>query len=158
MSHIDKDKYHDDNSDVTEEMKQLESFNIISDMNIFSKAYYALDSELDNLSQTETDKDTLVTKASLAQIDYMNKIYKLAVTRLKIDAKGLYYDSQEYLSYIALLQTYADAFTEDKDALLKETNVLADSFENYKSVSALSILEDYFLELLYRYEKQELAK
>lgn len=149
-SNMDRDKYE---KNVSDEIKQIEMFNIASDVNIFNEVHYALNLELDKLAKEETDKEVIIKKSSLAQINYMNKIYELAVTRIQADIQGIYNDSEEYISYIALLQTYADAFSKDKESLLNELDVTNDNFQDYESTTTLSLLEGYYLNIMASIDK-----
>lgn len=71
--------------------------------------------EKEELSESEQKKLEKKLKSCIVLDDYIANVYQLALARLSADIEHVYTASDEYMSYIAMLQNFADAYTENEE-------------------------------------------
>ena len=141
----------DPNKTVTlEEIHHMEMLNIINDTNTFIEIYNNQMKEISKLHEEDLKKEEKQSKNNLAIYNYMTNINVLASSRLSSDIEEIFIHTEEYMGYIALLQTYVDSFDTEKEAIeLALLNGDADT-KKLTSFKTLVMIEDFYFQA---YEK-----
>lgn len=142
---------------VPDSIKKIEVMNIYNDAYLYFELNQQAVKDIEKLSNSKDSDKVKSKKALLIYNDFIVDIYKLATSRISSDIDTIYTNTEEYMAYIAMLQTFADAYVEEKDELQKyisEGDKKAFSMSSYK---AFDNVESYYIEILNN-EKEDIEK
>ena len=113
--------------------------------------YISLDNRLaadyDEIEKAEgLSEEEKVSKKNLATYDYVLNVLQLASARLSSDIDTVYTHSDDYMRYLAMLQSFADSYTNEKEAV-QDYIVNGKDANELKTYKALKILSNYYIEI-----------
>lgn len=131
---------------VSNEVKKLEVMNIYNDTELYMSLYMKVQNELKVLGKSsKNDKEK---KAAILLNDFTSDVYKLANSRVIADIGTIYTNSEEYMSYIAMLQTFVDSYSKEHKKY-QEMALNADrEFVNTSSYKMLITIDTYYLNII----------
>ena len=132
---------------VSDSTIKLEYMNVVNDMDTYISLDNRLAADLDEIEKTEGLSDEeKVSKKNLATYDYVLNILQLASARLSSDIDTVYTHSDDYMRYLAMLQSFADSYTNEKEAV-QDYIVNGKDANELKTYKALKILSNYYIEI-----------
>lgn len=132
---------------VSDSTIKLEYMNVVNDMDTYISLDNRLAADLDEIEKAEGLSDEeKVSKKNLATYDYVLNILQLASARLSSDIDTVYTHSDDYMSYLAMLQSFADSYTNEKEAV-QDYIVNGKDANELKTYKALKILSNYYIEI-----------
>lgn len=148
MSHI-----KTENGEVPEAIEKIEVMNIYNDASIYSKIREKALQEVKNIASES--EDVKVKKAYIILNNYIFDLYKLATTRVATDIDTIYTNSNEYMAYIALLQTFADCYSKEQKDLQKAIIAGDKKAVKMKSFIMQREVDDYYLNIIKEVNKSD---
>lgn len=132
---------------VSDSTIKLEYMNVVNDMDTYISLDNRLAADYDEIEKAEGLSDEeKVSKKNLATYDYVLNILQLASARLSSDIDTVYTHSDDYMSYLAMLQSFADSYTNEKEAV-QDYIVNGKDANELKTYKALKILSNYYIEI-----------
>lgn len=132
---------------VSDSTIKLEYMNVVNDMDTYISLDNRLAADYDEIEKAEGLPDEeKVSKKNLATYDYVLNILQLASARLSSDIDTVYTHSDDYMSYLAMLQSFADSYTNEKEAV-QDYIVNGKDANELKTYKALKILSNYYIEI-----------
>lgn len=132
---------------VSDSTIKLEYMNVVNDMDTYISLDNRLAADYDEIEKTEGLSDEeKVSKKNLATYDYVLNILQLASARLSSDIDTVYTHSDDYMRYLAMLQSFADSYTNEKEAV-QDYIVNGKDANELKTYKALKILSNYYIEI-----------
>lgn len=132
---------------VSDSTIKLEYMNVVNDMDTYISLDNRLAADLDEIEKAEGLSDEeKVSKKNLATYDYVLNILQLASARLSSDIDTVYTHSDDYMRYLAMLQSFADSYTNEKEAV-QDYIVNGKDANELKTYKALKILSNYYIEI-----------
>lgn len=132
---------------VSDSTIKLEYMNVVNDMDTYISLDNRLAADLDEIEKAEGLSDEeKVSKKNLATYDYVLNILQLASARLSSDIDTVYTHSDDYMHYLAMLQSFADSYTNEKEAV-QDYIVNGKDANELKTYKALKILSNYYIEI-----------
>ena len=132
---------------VSDSTIKLEYMNVVNDMDTYISLDNRLAADYDEIEKAEGLSDEgKVSKKNLATYDYVLYILQLASARLSSDIDTVYTHSDDYMSYLAMLQSFADSYTNEKEAV-QDYIVNGKDANELKTYKALKILSNYYIEI-----------
>lgn len=132
---------------VSDSTIKLEYMNVVNDMDTYISLDNRLAADLDEIEKAEGLSDEeKVSKKNLATYDYVLNILQLASARLSSDIDTVYTHSDDYMRYLAMLQSFADSYTNEKEAV-QDYIVNGKDANELKTYKALKILSNYYVEI-----------
>lgn len=132
---------------VSESTEKLEDMNVANDTEAFITLDNQLYSDMEEIENTEDLSDEEKTsKKNLAIYDYVLNIVQLTSSRLSSDIETVYTHSEGYMSYLALLQTFADSYTDEKENV-QDIIVNGKDASGLNTYKALKSLENYYIDV-----------
>lgn len=132
---------------VSDSTIKLEYMNVVNDMDTYISLDNRLAADYDEIEKTEGLSDEeKVSKKNLATYDYVLNILQLASARLSSDIDTVYTHSDDYMRYLAMLQSFADSYTNEKEAV-QDYIVNGKNANELKTYKALKILSNYYIEI-----------
>lgn len=132
---------------VSDSTIKLEYMNVVNDMDTYISLDNRLAADLDEIEKAEGLSDEeKVSKKNLATYDYVLNILQLASARLSSDIDTVYTHSDDYMCYLAMLQSFADSYTNEKEAV-QDYIVNGKDANELKTYKALKILSNYYIEI-----------
>ena len=132
---------------VSDSTIKLEYMNVVNDMDTYISLDNRLAADYDEIEKAEGLSDEeKVSKKNLATYDYVLNILQLASARLSSDIDTVYTHSDDYMSYLAMLQSFADSYTNEKE-VVQDYIVNGKDANELKTYKALKILSNYYIEI-----------
>lgn len=131
---------------VSDAVKKIEVMNIYNDATVFSDIYKGIITEANTLKDKSLKENLPISYGLINQ--YVLDVYKLAVSRVVADIGTIYTDSEEYMSYIAMLQKFSEKYDNEKDTFQKMISEGKKEVYNTETYRMLEIVEDYYLDIL----------
>lgn len=132
---------------VSDSTIKLEYMNVVNDMDTYISLDNRLAADYDEIEKAEGLSDEeKVSKKNLATYDYVLNILQLASARLSSDIDTVYTHSDDYMRYLAMLQSFADSYTNEKEAV-QDYIVNGKDANELKTYKALKILSNYYIEI-----------
>lgn len=132
---------------VSDSTIKLEYMNVVNDMDTYISLDNRLAADYDEIEKTEgLSEEEKVSKKNLATYDYVLNILQLASARLSSDIDTVYTHSDDYMRYLAMLQSFADSYTNEKEAV-QDYIVNGKDANELKTYKALKILSNYYIEI-----------
>lgn len=132
---------------VSDSTIKLEYMNVVNDMDTYISLDNRLAADLDEIEKAEgLSEEEKVSKKNLATYDYVLNILQLASARLSSDIDTVYTHSDDYMHYLAMLQSFADSYTNEKEAV-QDYIVNGKDANELKTYKALKILSNYYIEI-----------
>lgn len=132
---------------VSDSTIKLEYMNVVNDMDTYISLDNRLAADYDEIEKAEGLSDEeKVSKKNLATYDYVLNILQLASARLSSDIDTVYTHSDDYMHYLAMLQSFADSYTNEKEAV-QDYIVNGKDANELKTYKALKILSNYYIEI-----------
>lgn len=132
---------------VSDSTIKLEYMNVVNDMDTYISLDNRLAADYDEIEKAEELSDEeKVSKKNLATYDYVLNILQLASARLSSDIDTVYTHSDDYMRYLAMLQSFADSYTNEKEAV-QDYIVNGKDANELKTYKALKILSNYYIEI-----------
>lgn len=132
---------------VSDSTIKLEYMNVVNDMDTYISLDNRLAADYDEIEKAEGLSDEeKVSKKNLATYDYVLNVLQLASARLSSDIDTVYTHSDDYMSYLAMLQSFADSYTNEKEAV-QDYIVNGKDANELKTYKALKILSNYYIEI-----------
>ena len=132
---------------VSDSTIKLEYMNVVNDMDTYISLDNRLAADYDEIEKAEGLSDEeKVSKKNLATYDYVLNILQLASARLSSDIDTVYTHSDDYMNYLAMLQSFADSYTNEKEAV-QDYIVNGKDANELKTYKALKILSNYYIEI-----------
>lgn len=132
---------------VSDSTIKLEYMNVVNDMDTYISLDNRLAADYDEIGKAEGLSDEeKVSKKNLATYDYVLNILQLASARLSSDIDTVYTHSDDYMRYLAMLQSFADSYTNEKEAV-QDYIVNGKDANELKTYKALKILSNYYIEI-----------
>lgn len=132
---------------VSDSTIKLEYMNVVNDMDTYISLDNRLAADYDEIEKAEGLSDEeKVSKKNLATYDYVLNILQLASARLSSDIDIVYTHSDDYMRYLAMLQSFADSYTNEKEAV-QDYIVNGKDANELKTYKALKILSNYYIEI-----------
>lgn len=132
---------------VSDSTIKLEYMNVVNDMDTYISLDNRLAADYDEIEKAEGLSDEeKVSKKNLATYDYVLNILQLASARLSSDIDTVYTHSDDYMRYLAMLQSFADSYTNEKEAV-QDYIVNGKDANKLKTYKALKILSNYYIEI-----------
>lgn len=131
-----------------DDVKDLETINVYNDLDAFislnnDEATQLAD--LDSNSEMSTEEKTQSRNAVIT--NYVVNLYKLASSRLSADLETVYTHTDDYLSYIALLQTFVDEMTDESSEFDSKMASGDTSIQDMDSFKAMTNVENLYMDL-----------
>ena len=131
-----------------EDAENLETINVYNDLDAFislnnqeATELSALDKDSDMSAEEKTQKRNAVIT------NYVVNLYRLASSRLSADVDSVYTHTDDYMSYIALLQTFVDTMTDESEEFDKKMASGDSSVKEMKSFKAMANIENFYMDL-----------
>ena len=132
---------------VSDSTIKLEYMNVVNDMDTYISLDNRLAADYDEIEKAEgLSEEEKVSKKNLATYDYVLNVLQLASARLSSDIDTVYTHSDDYMSYLAMLQSFADSYTNEKEAV-QDYIVNGKDANELKTYKALKILSNYYIEI-----------
>lgn len=132
---------------VSDSTIKLEYMNVVNDMDTYISLDNRLAADYDEIEKADgLSEEEKVSKKNLATYDYVLNILQLASARLSSDIDTVYTHSDDYMSYLAMLQSFADSYTNEKEAV-QDYIVNGKDANELKTYKALKILSNYYIEI-----------
>lgn len=132
---------------VSDSTIKLEYMNVVNDMDTYISLDNRLAADYDEIEKAEgLSEEEKVSKKNLATYDYVLNILQLASARLSSDIDTVYTHSDDYMHYLAMLQSFADSYTNEKEAV-QDYIVNGKDANELKTYKALKILSNYYIEI-----------
>ena len=132
---------------VSDSTIKLEYMNVVNDMDTYISLDNRLAADYDEIEKAEgLSEEEKVSKKNLATYDYVLNILQLASARLSSDIDTVYTHSDDYMNYLAMLQSFADSYTNEKEAV-QDYIVNGKDANELKTYKALKILSNYYIEI-----------
>ena len=132
---------------VSDSTIKLEYMNVVNDMDTYISLDNRLAADYDEIEKAEgLSEEEKVSKKNLATYDYVLNILQLASARLSSDIDTVYTHSDDYMHYLAMLQSIADSYTNEKEAV-QDYIVNGKDANELKTYKALKILSNYYIEI-----------
>lgn len=132
---------------VSDSTIKLEYMNVVNDMDTYISLDNRLAADYDEIEKAEgLSEEEKVSKKNLATYDYVLNILQLASARLSSDIDTVYTHSDDYMRYLAMLQSFADSYTNEKEAV-QDYIVNGKDANELKTYKALKILSNYYIEI-----------
>lgn len=132
---------------VSDSTIKLEYMNVVNDMDAYISLDNRLAADYDEIEKAEGLSDEeKVSKKNLATYDYVLNILQLASARLSSDIDTVYTHSDDYMRYLAMLQSFADSYINEKEAV-QDYIVNGKDANELKTYKALKILSNYYIEI-----------
>lgn len=131
-----------------DDVKDLETINVYNDLDAFISLNNDEATQLANLdsnSEMSTDEKTQSRNAVIT--NYVVNLYKLASSRLSADLETVYTHTDDYLSYIALLQTFVDEMTSESSEFDSKMASGDTSIQDMDSFKAMTNVENLYMDL-----------
>lgn len=128
-------------------LKELEIMNLCNDTEMFIELNNNEVEQIDSLSKESISKDEKNAKMYMILNDYVQNVYQLASSRLSSDIETVYVNSEEYMAYLAMLQTFVDEYTREKDAFQTQMAKGEMSITNLSSYQAFLQVEAYYIDI-----------
>ena len=131
-----------------EDTEDLETINVYNDLDAFISLNNQEATELSNLDKNGDISDEEKTQKRNAVItNYVVNLYKLASSRLSADVETVYTHTDDYMSYIALLQSFVDTMTDESEEFDKKMASGDSSVKEMKSFKAMANVENFYMDL-----------
>lgn len=132
---------------VSDSTIKLEYMNVVNDMDTYISLDNRLAADYDEIEKAEgLSEEEKVSKKNLATYDYVLNVLQLASARLSSDIDTVYTHSDDYMRYLAMLQSFADSYTNEKEAV-QDYIVNGKDANELKTYKALKILSNYYIEI-----------
>lgn len=131
-----------------EDAENLETINVYNDLDAFISLNNQEATELSALDKDSNMSDEEKTQKRNAVItNYVVNLYRLASSRLSADVDSVYTHTDDYMSYIALLQTFVDTMTDESEEFDKKMASGDSSVKEMKSFKAMANIENFYMDL-----------
>lgn len=128
-----------------EEEEESDTYTTEELTELFSKNTDSSESK-DEGSSTMSDEEKK-KKSYLVMDDYIHKIYQLSAARLSADIEDVYIYSENYMSYLALLQTFVDSYTENEEEFREQLTNGDEECLSSDVMETFSNVESYYMNL-----------
>ena len=131
-----------------EDTENLETINVYNDLDTFITLNNQEATELANLDkETEMDASEKTQKKNAVITNYVVNLYKLASSRVSADVETVYANTENYQSYIALLQTFVDTMTSESEEFDQKMSEGDSSISDMDSFKAMTNVENFYMDL-----------
>lgn len=133
---------------VPDSIKKIEVMNIYNDAYVYFELNQKATEDLEAINKSKDSNEVKTKKALLIYNDFIVDMYKLATSRISSDIDTIYTNTDEYMAYIAMLQTFVDAYVDEKDDLQKYISEGNEKILDMFSYKAFINIESYYIEIL----------
>lgn len=140
---------------VPDSIKKMEVMNIYNDTQLYLALRENASKELEKLKTSSDSDEIKLNKAYIIINDIIFEMYKISNTRISTDIETIYTNSEEYMTYVAMLQVFVDNYSEEKEEI--QSLLLSGSKEtlDMKSYKAFLTVEEYYISILKSWEETE---
>lgn len=134
-----------------DEMNAAEFVNVMDDtvlFNQFLSTYYIISDE--NEANTTIDDDQKVYRAAYNYTLYLEAVYDMAYSRVSLELENIEFVSDMYIEYIAMLQSYTEAYVDNIEYYRTHTGYDEDYLNN-ELVAAITELEEFYTGMMIYY-------
>lgn len=131
-----------------EDTEDLETINVYNDLDTFITLNNQEATELANLdNETDMEASEKTQKKNAVITNYVVNLYKLASSRVSADVETVYANTENYQSYIALLQTFVDTMTSESEEFDQKMSEGDSSISDMDSFKAMTNVENFYMDL-----------
>ncbi len=131
-----------------EDTENLETINVYNDLDAFITLNNQEATELENLDkETDMESNEKTQKKNAVITNYVVNLYKLASSRVSADVETVYANTENYQSYIALLQTFVDTMTSESEEFDQKMSEGDSSISDMDSFKAMTNVENFYMDL-----------
>ena len=131
-----------------DDTEDLETMNVYNDLDAFITLNNQEATELEALdSDSDMATDEKTQKRNAVITNYVVNLYKLASSRVSADVETVYANTENYQSYLALLQTFVDTMTSESEEFDTKMANGDTSIQEMDSFKAMSKVETFYMDL-----------
>ena len=142
------DLSHVKTSQVDDSILKIEVMNIYNDSTLFHEIREQASKELKKVNDSSDSDVVKRKKAGIVISDYISDIYNMSLTRIASDIDTIYTNSEEYMAYIGMLQTFVDEYNQSKDELQEELMKGIEGAQKTSAYKAFYTVESYYVDMV----------